>query len=147
MKVGTIPKITAGVVAVVILAYIGTRQFIWPKVDTPPSVEIVTSSESINSVARRDTIRNSAVTAPPREDKPQISAEEMRQIEDVFAQLDEADALSETNTSQQLTDAALDQDSDSGDAYPFVKSEDSHLSAEEVMNAFVEAFKNLDFGK
>ena len=145
MKVGTIPKITAVAVTIIILAYIGTRQFISSKEDASPSVEIVTSTESAQPAIQTDAIRSSAVTASPRDDKPQIAAEEMQQIEDSFAQLDEADALSETDTSQQLTDAAFDQDSDSGDAYPFVESEDSHLSAEEVMNAFVEAFKNLDF--
>ena len=78
MKVGTIPKITAGVVAVVILAYFGTRQFISSKEDTSPSVEVVTSTESINSVAQTDAIPKGAVTATSREDKLKISAEEMQ---------------------------------------------------------------------
>ncbi len=145
MKVGTVPKITAGVVAVVILAYIGTRQFIWPKVDTSPSVEVVTSTESINSDAQTDAIPKGAVTAPPREDIPQISAEEMQQIEDFFAQLDEADAQSETDTSQQTTDTALDKNAEAGHATDsWATPEDTTQSAEDVMNAYLKAFRNFD---
>ena len=51
MKVGTVPKITAGAVAIIVLAFIGTRQFISSREDSSPSVEIVTSTESANSVA------------------------------------------------------------------------------------------------
>ena len=133
MKVGTIPKITAGAVAIIVLAFIGTRQFISSKADPSPSVEVVTSTESAQSVTQRDAAHKGAVTAPLPEDKPQISAEEMEQIEDFFAKLEGADAQSETDTTQLATDAAFDQDSDSGDTDPSVASEDSRLSAEEVM--------------
>jgi hypothetical protein len=147
MKVGTVPKITAGVVAIIILAFIGTRQFISSKEDTSPSVEVVTStpSETANSVTQTDTARKDAVTATLREDKPQISVEEMGQIEDFFAQLEGADAQSEADTSQLPTDAASDQDSESGNITDSSgASEGADLSAEEVMNAYVEAFRTLD---
>ena len=86
------------------------------------------------------------VTAPALEDKPQISAEEMEQIEDFFAQLEGRDAQSETDTSQLPTDAASDRDSDSDNVTDSsVASEGAGLSAEEVMNAYVEAFRNVDF--
>ena len=147
MKVGTVPKITAGVVAIIILAFIGTRQFISSKEDTSPSVEVVTStpSETANSVTQTDTARKDAVTAPLREDKPQISAEEMGQIEDLFAQLDEADGKSEVSTSQFLTDTEVAQNTDehvTTDTDAF--AEHIEQSAEEVMNAFVEAMRNLE---
>ena len=54
MKVGTVPKITAGAVAIIVLAFIGTRQFISSKEDSSPSVEVVTSTESAQSVTQRD---------------------------------------------------------------------------------------------
>ncbi len=147
MKVGTIPKITAGVVAVVILAYIGTRQFISSEEDTSSSVEIVTSTESAQPAIQTDAIRSNAVTAPPREDKPRISAEEMQQIEDFFAQLDEADSHSATDTSQQVTDEALDKNADAGDATDsWATPEDTTQSAEDVMNAYLKAFRNFDAG-
>jgi len=98
MKVGTVPKITAGAVVIVVLVFIGTRQFMSSEENSSPSVEAVTSTEPVQSVTQTDAIPKGVVTALPREDKPQISAEKMRQIEDVFAQLDEADALSETDT-------------------------------------------------
>ena len=147
MKVGTVPKITAGAVAVIVLAFIGTRQFISSKEDSSSSVEVVTSStETANSPAQTDATLKGVVTAPALEDKPQISKEEMEQIEDFFAQLEDTDVQSETDTSQLPTDAASDRDSDSDNVTDSsVASEDAGLSAEEVMNAYVEAFRNVDF--
>ncbi len=145
MKVGTVPKITAGAVAIIALAFIGTRQFISSKEDSTPTVEIVASTptEAETSAAQTDAARKSAVVAPVPEDKPQISAEEMQQIENFFAQLDEADAQSDKT---QHAEAAHQQDFDqhvsiSTDAVV----EDTEQSAEEVMNAYIEASKNLDF--
>ena len=146
MKVGTVPKITAGTVAVIVLAFIGTRQFISSKEDSSLSVEVVTSStETANSPAQTDATLKGVVTAPALEDKPQISTEEMEQIEDFFAQLDEADGKSEADTSHLPTDVAPDQGSDSGDvADSSIASEGAGLSVEEVMTAYVEAFRTLD---
>ena len=149
MKVGTVPKITAGIVAIIVIAFIGTRQFISSKEKSPPSVEVVTSTpiDSANSVAQRDaTPREDVVPSLSREDKPQISAEEMGQIEDFFAQLDEADAQSETNTPQFPTDPEVAKNTDENvttdtDAI----ADDIEQSAEDVMNDYVEAFRNMDF--
>ena len=146
MKVGTVPKITAGAVAIIVLAFIGTRQFISPNEDSSPSVEVVTSTESANSVAPTDAASKNVVTTPLPEDKPQISAEEMQQIEDFFAQLGEADAQSAVDTPQSLPDTEVAQNTDEyvttdTDAL----TEDIEQTAEDVMNAFVEAFRNLDF--
>ena len=148
MKFGTVPKITAGAVAVIVLAFIGTRQFISSKEDSSSSVEIVTSApnETANSVTQRNATRTGAVTAPSREDKPQISAEEMQQIEDFFAQLESADLQSEMDTPQYLTDTEVAQNTDehiAADTDAF--AEDMEQTAEEVMNAFVEAYRNVDF--
>ena len=144
MKVGTVPKITAGAVAIIVLAFIGTRQFLSSRKDSSPSVEVVTSTP--NETAQTDAMRKGVVTAPVREDKPQISAEEMQQIEDFFAQLDEADAQSRADTAHLPTDAASNQDSDAGNVTESpVASEDAVQSAKDVMNAYVEAFRNLDF--
>ena len=145
MKVGTVPKITAGAVAIIVLAFIGTRQFLSSKEDSSPSEEIVASTptEAETSAAQTDAARKSAVVAPVPEDKPQISAEEMQQIENFFAHLDETDARSDI---AQLAEAEHQQGFDehvsiSTDAIV----EDTEQSAEEVMNDYVEAFKNMDF--
>ncbi len=145
MKVGTVPKITAGAVAIIVLAFIGTRQFISSKEDSSPSVEIVTSTESTNSVGQTDATRKNVLTAPSREDKPQISAEEMQQIEDFFAQLDEADVQSAVDTPQSLLDTEVAQDIDehvTTDTDAF--AEGTAQSAEDVMNAYLEALRNSD---
>ena len=91
MKIGTVPKITVGTAAIIGIAFIGIHQFISSKEDSSPTVEIVTStpSEATHSVARTNTNRRT-VTAPRRAKKPQITAAEMEQIENFFAQLDEA---------------------------------------------------------
>ena len=70
----------------------------------------------------------------------------MRQIEDFFAQLDEAAPKSEIDTPQSLPDTEVAQNTDehiSTDTDAF--AEDMEPSAEEVMNTFVQAFKTLDF--
>ena len=145
MKVGTASKITAGVVAIIVLTFIGTRQFMSSKEDSSPSVKIVTSTESANSITQRDSVHKSTVTAPSREDKPQISAEEMQQIEDFFAQLEGADAQSGTGTSQQAREAASNQDSYANEAADsLATSVDAIQPAEDAMNAYLEAFRNFD---
>ena len=89
MKIGTVPKITIGAAAIIGIAFIGTHHFISPKEDSPPSVEIITST----STPPTDFARKRLVTPPRPANKPQITAEEMQQIEGFFAQLEEADAL------------------------------------------------------
>ena len=85
------------------------------------------------------------VTAPSRADEPKISAGEMEQIEDFFAQLEAADAQSETETSQLATDVDANQDTEE-DYTPDSSAtfESTEQSAEDVMGAYVEALKNLD---
>ena len=85
MKVGTASKITVSAVAIVVLGVIGTHHFISSTEDSAPSVEIITST----SAPRKDSTRKKAVHAPRIANEPQISAEEMDQIEGFFAQLDE----------------------------------------------------------
>ena len=86
------------------------------------------------------------VAAPSRVDEPQISAEEMGQIEDFFAQLETTDAQSETATPQLATNVEVNQNTE-GDYSPdsSATSESTEQSAEDVMNTYVEALKNLDF--
>ena len=145
MKVGTVPKITAGAVAFIVLVFIGTRQFISSKEDSSPSIEIVASTptEAETSLTQTDTVRNSAVVAPLPEDKPQISAEEMQQIENFFAHLDASDAQSAADNSQSQTGTDVAREHITGDTDTF--AEGIEQSPEEVMNDYVEAFRNMDF--
>lgn len=132
---------------IIVLAFIGTRQFISSKEDSPPTVEIVASTptEDETSVAQTDAARKGAVITRLPEDKPQISAGEMQQIEDFFDYLEGADEQSETQASQLATDGASNQDSESGETESGVASEGTILSAEGVMNAYVQAHRDADF--
>ena len=91
MKIGTVPKITVGVIAIVALAFFGSRHLLSPERDSLPSTEVTASTANISeqSVAGIDATRRNAVTASSRAEEPQISTEEMEQVEDFFAQLEE----------------------------------------------------------
>ena len=148
MKIGTAPKITVGVIAIIVIAFIGSRQLLSPQEDSLPSVEVTasTTNKPAQPAAEINTALGRVVAVPSRADEQQFSTEEMEQIEDFFAQLDEADAQSSTN---QLAEAEFQQDADE---HATINTDvfgedgvDMEQSAEEVMNAYVEAFKNLDF--
>ena len=123
MKVGTVSKITVSAAAIIGLGVIGTHHFILSKEDSSPSVEIVTSTPSggLHSVARTDSTHKRAVAAPQRANEPQISAEEMEQIESFFAQLEQLDTQDvgiteeevsafETNSELQSTELSGEED-------------------------------------
>ena len=148
MKIGTVPKITVGVIAIIALAFIGSRQLLSPEADSSPSVEVTASKTDKRDQpgSEIDANRGNVVTALSRADEPQISAEEMGQIEDFFAQLESADA--QLNTAEP-TEIEFRQDADEhATVNTDVLGEDGEAmgaSAEEVMNVYVEALKNLDF--
>ena len=93
MKIGTASKITVGVIAIIVIAFIGSRQLLSPEEDSSPSAEVAasTADKPDQSGSEIDANRKNVVTAPSRADEPQISAKEMEQIEDFFAQLEAAD--------------------------------------------------------
>ena len=139
MKIGTIPKIAVGVIAIIVIAFIGSRQLLSPQEDSLPSVEVTasTTNKLDQPVAGIDATRRKLVTVPSRAEEPQISTEEMEQIEDFFAQLEADDAQSDTG---QLAEAESRQDADervAGNTDVF--TENTEQSAEEVMNAYLEA--------
>ena len=148
MKIGTVPKITAGVVAIIVIVFIGSRQLLSPKDGPSSSIKATVSktSKPEQSDAEIGTSLERVVTVPKRVNEPQISAEEMEQIEDFFTQLEAADVESETETSQLATEVESNQDTEE-DYTPDSSetSESTTQSAEDVMKAYVEAFKNLDF--
>ena len=148
MKIGTVPKITAGVIVFIALAFIGSRQLLSPEEDSSPSVEVTSSKplQAEQSASVTDTERRNVVTVPSLADETQISTEEMEQIEDFFTQLETADSKSETETPQLATGVEVDQNSEE-DYTPDSSetSENTTQSAEDVMNGYVEALKNLDF--
>ena len=145
MKIGTVPKITVGVIAIIALAIIGSRQLLSPKEDFSPSAAITVpkSNSPEPTSAEVGTPLEDRATVPRRADAPQISAEEMGQIEDFLAQLDEVDTPLDTNQlttteSKQVADERVLENTEEF-------AENAEQSAEDVMNAYVEAFKDNDF--
>ena len=148
MKIGTAPKITVGVIAIIALAFIGSRHLLSPEEDSSLSVEVTSSKplQAEQSASVTDTEPRNVVTVPSLADEPQISTEEMEQIEDFFTQLETADSKSETETPQLATGVEVNQNSEE-DYTPDSSetSENTTQSAEDVMNGYVDALKNLDF--
>ena len=151
MKIGTAPKITAGaigIVALIFIGFIGVREMTAPNVEqrvylVPEKRETTpTPNKTGRLVAQTDTTPDTEI----RENQPQIAAEEVKPIEDFVAQLEEeeienffaqfegADVQSVKTESQQGADEE-------------VSTEANTSSAEDVMNAYVEAYKSLDFEK
>ena len=144
MKVGTVTKITVGVIAIIALVFIGSRQLLSPEGDSSPSTEVTASTAKKPEllVPENDTTRRNVVTAPSRADEQQYSAEEMGQIEDFFAQLEEADAQLDTGQLTEVESQQVEEESIPTNTGTFAES--TEHSAEEVMNAFMEAFRILD---
>lgn len=139
MKIGTVPKITIGVIAVIALAFIGSRQLLSPEEDSAPSAKALApmDQETAPSVAGTGATRVDKVAASSLEVESQFSAEEMEQIEDFFAQLEADDAPSE-ETLPVNADEHGRIDSTAFD------SEDEQ-SPEDVMNTYVEAYRDVNF--
>ena len=142
MKIGTAPKITAGaigIVALIFISFIGVRQMSQPNVEqrvylVPEKKETTpTPNKTERLVAQTDATPDTEV----RENQPQIAAEEMDPIEDLLAQLDEADVQSAEAEFQQNADEYVTTDTDAF-------AEDTEQSAEDVMNAYVEALRSFD---
>ena len=144
MKIGTVSKITVGVIAIIALVFIGSRQLLSPEGDSSPSTEVTASTAKKPEllVPENDTTRRNVVTAPSRADEQQYSAEEMGQIEDFFAQLEEADAQLDTGQLTEVESQQVEEVNIPTNTGTFAES--TEHSAEEVMNAFMEAFRILD---
>ena len=145
MKIGKAPKITAGVIAIIALVFIGSRLLLSPKEASSPSVEVtaLTTNKPDRSAPEIEATRRNVVTVHSRAEKPQISAKEMEQIEDFFADLEAADARSKTG---QLAEAESRQDTDENiPANTGTIAEGTAQSAEEVMNAYVAICKTGNF--
>ncbi len=149
MKIGTASKITVGtaaLIALIFIGYIGIRQM-----NAPTVAERVYLSPWEDGTARpqnssEDLVAQTDSTqdTESRETQPQIataeSAEEKELIDDLFAELDE------TDMAQFATETEFDPDAEESlttDTSTLL--DDTGQSAEDVMNAFMEAFRNSDF--
>ena len=146
MKIGTIPKITvgvAGLIALIFIGFVGIRQMNAPIVEERVYLspwEDGTARPRNNSeglAAQTD----SAQGTENRDNQSQISTEEMELIDDSFNQSEETDAA------QFATEAEFESEMDqSFFADISALLDDEGRSAEDVMDAYLEAYKNADFG-
>ena len=143
MKIGTAPKITVAAIAIVgllFIGFIGSRQLLSSKDNRSASLEVVAPPP--NTAAQTDAIRQDASTTPSPEKERPISEQERQQINNFFSQFEESDVQSEAVAPQSATESESEVKSIStGTDVPLPATEPT---AEEVMNTFVEAFKNFD---
>ena len=147
MKVGTVPKITVGaaaLIALIFIGFVGIRQMNAPIVE-----ERVYLSPWEDGTARPRNNPEGFPTDTTQDaenggTQPQIATAEsaagMKSTDDFFDQPDE------TDTTQFATEAEFDLDTEKGlTAETSASSESTGQSAEDVMYAFVEAWRYSDF--
>ena len=149
MKIGTVPKITIGAAALIGLIFIGYIGL--HRMNAPTAEERVYLSPWEDGTSRpqnssEDLVAQTDSTQDTEsgDTQPQIasaeSAEERELIDDLFAELDE------TDMAQFATETEFDPDAEESlttDTSTLL--DDMGQSAEDVMNAFMEAFRNSDF--
>lgn len=149
MKVGTVAKITIGVavlIALIFIGFVGIRQMHTPIVEervylspwedgTPRprdnSEGLVAQTDSAQNTENRDNPSQIAVTDP---------GEGIVSVDNSLSQPDEADIA------QFMMEAEFEPEADQSfftDTSTLL--DDEGRSAEDVMNAYLEAYKNLDF--
>ena len=149
MKIGTASKITVGaaaLIALIFIGYIGIREM-----NAPPVEERVYLSPWEDGTSRpqnsyEDLVAQTDSTqgTESQDNQPQIasteSAEERELIDDLFVELDE------TDMAQFATEVEFDPDAEeSFTTDTSTLLDDTGQSAEDVMNAFMEAFRNSNF--
>ena len=147
MKVGTVPKITVGtaaLIALIFIGFVGIRQMNAPIVE-----ERVYLSPWEDGTARPQNSAEGLPTDTTQDaesggTQPQIATAEsvagMKSTDDLFGQPEE------TDTTQFATEAEFDLDTEQGlTAETSASSENTGQSAEDVMYAFVEAWRYSDF--
>ncbi len=149
MKVGTVPKITVGaaaLIALIFIGFVGVREIRAPQVEervylSPWEDGTPRPQNSPEGLAAQT---NSTQDTEVRDNPPQIasavSTEERELIDDLFAELDE------TFLSQFATETEFEPDADQSlIADTSTLLDDTGQSAEDVMYAYMEAWRNADF--
>ena len=144
MKVGTVPKITVGVaalVALIFIGFIGVRQMNAPTVEervylSPWEDGTPRPQNNPDGLAAQT---DSTQDTENRDNQLQSSATEMEPNDDFW------DQSEETDTAQLATDAEFEIDVDQ-DLFTDISMllDDENQLAEDVMNAYLKALRNLD---
>ena len=149
MKVGTVPKITVGVAALIALIFIGfvgirqmraptieERVYLSPWADGTPRPR--NNSEGL--VAQTDSAQNTENRDNPSQIAPAASAEGTEPVDNSLDQSEEADIA------QFMLEVEFEPEADQSlSTDTSMLLDDEGRSAEDVMNAYLEAYKNLDF--
>ena len=144
MKIGTVPKITVGIaalVALIFLGFIGVRQMNMPIVEervylTPWEDGTPRPQNSPEDLAAQTDL---AQDTENRDSQSRISTEGLELVDDSFGQ------SGETDTTEFMTDADADIETDL-DLFADISTllDDEGQLAEDVMNAYMEALRSLD---
>ena len=146
MKVGTVPKITVGTAALIAVIFIGFIGVCW--MNAPTVEERVYLSPWEDGTARpRNSSEgfpaNTTQDAESRGTQPQIATTEsaagMESIDDFFDQREETDTAQFATETEFQLDGEQDLTTDIS-----TSSESTSQSAEDVMYAYLEAYRNLD---
>ena len=149
MKVGTTPKITVGIAALIALMFIGfvgirqmrvpiveERVYLSPWEDGTPRPR----NNSEDLTAQTDFTQDTENRDNPSQIAPATSAERTEPVDNSLDQSEEADIA------QFMLEAELEPEADqSFSTNTSMLLDDEGRSAEEVMNAYLEAYKNFDF--
>ena len=144
MKIGTVPKITVGaavLIALIFIGFIGVRQMNAPMVEKRVYLSPWEDGTSRPQSRAEDLAdqTDSTQDTENRDNQSQISGEGLELVDDF------SDQSEETNTVQFTTEAEFESEMDqSFFADISVLLDDEGRSAEEVMNAYVEALRSLD---
>ena len=144
MKVGTVPKITVGIaalIALIFVGFVGVRQMNAPIVEervylSPWEDGIPRSRNNPEDLAAQT---DSTQDTENRDNPPQIAVAEMELLDDLW------DQSEETDTAQLVIDAEFETDANQ-DLFAEISTllDDEGRSAEDVMNAYLEALRSLD---
>ena len=145
MKIGTVPKVTVGaaaLIAVIFIGFVGVRRMNAPTVEERVYLSPWEDAERPRNTPEglpTDTTQDTE----SRGVQPQIaateSAAEMESIDDFFDQPDETDMEQFSTETEFELDAEQDFTTDIS-----ASSESTNQSAEDVMYAYLEAYRNFD---
>ena len=150
MKIGTAPKITVGaavLIGLIFIGYIGIRQLKAPTVAervylSPWEDGTARPQNSPEGLAvQTDSTQDMEVQDNPSQIASAASAEEKELIDDLYAEPDQTDLAQFAIETEFDLDTEWDFTTDTS-----VSSESTNQSAEDVMYAYVEAFRDSDFG-
>ena len=146
MKVGTVPKITVGaavLIVVIFIGFVGVRQMNAPTVEERVYLSPWEDGRARPQNNSEGLLTDIAQDTESQNNLPQIAAASTAGTESVDDFLDLPD---ETDMAQFATETEVELDAGQGfTTGTSVSSENTDQSAEDVMYAYLEAFRNVDY--